>query len=272
MTEQSIEIEIHHREFVFLIIAGVVSGILAGLFGIGGGMVMIPILMALGMDQRHASATSMAAIIPISISGIIVYSIQGQINWAAAIAISVGMVIGAQIGSWFLSILPEKALRWFFFIFMVSLIIQQFLVVPAREDQIEVTIGKIIGMVVVGAVTGILASILGVGGGGMLVPAMIVFFDANDLQARGVSIFAMLPGAISATIANHKRRLVHVGSAMIIGLTAVVTTPIGTMLAKMASPQLNQYLFAGFLAIVVLRAAWSIKNTPKTDFEQKTAD
>ena len=71
-----------------LVIVGMIVGLLSGMFGIGGGTVIVPVLVWLGLSQRHAAATSMLAIVPTSISGVISYAHNGNVDWVAAALLS----------------------------------------------------------------------------------------------------------------------------------------------------------------------------------------
>lgn len=102
-----------------LVIVGMIVGLLSGMFGIGGGTVIVPALVWLGLSQRHAAATSMLAIVPTSISGVISYAHNGNVDWVAAALLFVGMFAGGQFGSWLLSRLPELVLRWVFVVFLI---------------------------------------------------------------------------------------------------------------------------------------------------------
>ena len=102
------------RSIIVLIVVGMLVGVLSGTFGIGGGTVIVPALVWLGLSQRNAAATSTLAIVPTSISGVISYATGGHVDWLAAALLFCGMFIGGQIGSWLLSRLPELVLRWIF--------------------------------------------------------------------------------------------------------------------------------------------------------------
>ena len=111
------------RSIIVLIVVGMLVGVLSGMFGIGGGTVIVPALVWLGLSQRNAAATSTLAIVPTSISGVISYATGGHVDWLAAALLFCGMFIGGQIGSWLLSRLPELALRWIFVAFLVFVVI-----------------------------------------------------------------------------------------------------------------------------------------------------
>ena len=91
------------RRILLVIATGVGAGFLSGLFGVGGGLVIVPALMAvLGMDQRRASATSLAAIIVTAAVGSGTYALHGEVSWAGAALLALGALAGSQIGVWLL--------------------------------------------------------------------------------------------------------------------------------------------------------------------------
>jgi hypothetical protein len=105
---------------------GLLGGLMSGLLGIGGGIVMVPLLaLAAGMDQRHAHAVSLAAIIPISVAGVLVYGAAGEVEVAEAAALSVGAIVGARLGARLLARAPERLLKAAFgsFLLIAALLI-----------------------------------------------------------------------------------------------------------------------------------------------------
>ena len=157
------------RGIAVMVVVGVLVGLLSGLFGIGGGTIIVPALVWLGLTQRHAAATSMLAIIPTSVSGVLSYAVNGNVDWIAALLVFIGMFVGGQIGSLLLSRLSEVVLRWAFVVFMAFVILSQLIFVPSRDSSIELNLVTGLLMVVFGVIAGILAGLLGVGGGAILV-------------------------------------------------------------------------------------------------------
>ncbi|WP_236024565.1 sulfite exporter TauE/SafE family protein [Bifidobacterium pluvialisilvae] len=246
-----------------LIGVGVLSGFLSGLFGIGGGTVIVPALVFLGLSQRHAAATSLAAIIPTSITGVISYATGGDVDWIAAVLLACGLVVGSQIGSWLLAWLPEVLLRWIFVVFLVFVILSQIVFTPSRDHVIHMTIltGALLALLGVGI--GVLAGLLGIGGGAVMVPALSVLFGASDLMARGTSLLAMFPSSIAGTVANTRRRLVHLRNGLTIGITAAIVAPLGTIVAGWVTPRMGANLFAAYLGVLLVRSIWTaVKITP----------
>lgn len=244
------------RSIIVLIVVGMLVGVLSGTFGIGGGTVIVPALVWLGLSQRNAAATSTLAIVPTSISGVVPYATGGHVDWLAAALLFCGMFIGGQIGSWLLSRLPELVLRWIFVAFLVFVVINQVSFVPSRDHQIVMTVATGVCLALLGVVIGMLAGLLGIGGGALAVPALSILFGASDLIARGTSLLAMFPNSITTSVANMKRNLVHVKAALIIGLVAAVTAPLGTWIAGEVSPRVGAIMFACYLCVLLVRSVF----------------
>lgn len=260
------------RSIIVLIVVGMLVGVLSGTFGIGGGTVIVPALVWLGLSQRNAAATSTLAIVPTSISGVISYATDGHVDWLAAALLFCGMFIGGQIGSWLLSRLPELVLRWIFVAFLVFVVINQVSFVPSRDHQIVMTVATGVCLALLGVVIGMLAGLLGIGGGALAVPALSILFGASDLIARGTSLLAMFPNSITTSVANMKRNLVHVKAALIIGLVAAVTAPFGTWIAGAVSPRVGSILFACYLCVLLVRSMFvAVKATRSAHTGQVSA-
>ena len=244
------------RSIIVLIVVGMLVGVLSGTFGIGGGTVIVPALVWLGLSQRNAAATSTLAIVPTSISGVVSYATGGHVDWLAAVLLFCGMFVGGQIGSWLLSRLPELVLRWIFVADLVFVVINQVSFVPSRDHQIVMTVATGVCLALLGVVIGMLAGLLGIGGGALAVPALSILFGASDLIARGTSLLAMFPNSITTSVANMKRKLVHMKAALIIGLVAAASAPLGTWIAGAGSPRAGSIMFACYLCVLLVRSVF----------------
>lgn len=234
-----------------LIVLGLVVGVFSGLFGIGGGLLIVPgLVFFLGMDHRMAAGTSVAAILPTAAAGAVSYAVQGNVEWIAAACLAAGIIVGANIGSRLLTKLPIVAIQWVFLVFLLVVIVALWLVVPQRDDVVEVTWFAGVMLAVTGVLTGIIGGIVGLGGGIIVVPIMMFFFGANDLVAKGTSLMMMVPGSISGTIANVKRGNVNVRAAVIIGVAAAASVPFGSVFAGLLDPLVANVLFSIFLMVV----------------------
>lgn len=239
------------RYFVACVGVGLAAGLLSGLFGVGGGTVIVPLLvLILGFDQRLAAGTSLAAIVPTASVGVVSYAVSGSVAWVPALILAAGAVVGAQIGSWLLARLPQNALRWGFVGFVAVVIVMLFVIVPSRDADLVLTWLTGSGLVVLGVITGVLAGILGIGGGVVVVPALMLLFGTSDLVAKGTSLLMMIPTAISGTVGNARRRNVDLVAAGVVGLAACTTTAIGAWCATLLDPFSANVLFACFLVFI----------------------
>jgi uncharacterized membrane protein YfcA len=235
---------------------GLGAGLLSGLFGVGGGTVIVPLLvLLLGFDQRLAAGTSLAAIVPTATVGVISYALTGSVAWIPALILAVGAVGGAQIGTWLLPRVSQVALRWAFVGFLAVVIVSLFLVIPSRDAVLELTWLTGIGLFVLGVITGTLAGLLGVGGGIIVVPALVLVFGASDLIAKGTSLLMMIPTAVSGTIGNIRRHNTDLRAAALIGLAACTTTALGAWIATIVDPLVGNILFAAFLTFIAVQMA-----------------
>ena len=104
-----------------LVAIGLAGGLLSGLLGVGGGVVMVPLLVFwAGFGQRDAHAASLGAIIPISVAGILTFGLAGRVHWLDAAALAVGAVAGARVGAGMLAWIDERALKIVFGCFLVA--------------------------------------------------------------------------------------------------------------------------------------------------------
>jgi uncharacterized protein len=104
---------------------GLVGGVLAGLFGVGGGILFVPTLtLALGLTQLHAEATSLLAIIPTVIAGSWRQQRYGNVRWRPAIVIGIAAIAGVEAGVIVAESLPEHILRRLFGVLMIAVATQ----------------------------------------------------------------------------------------------------------------------------------------------------
>ena len=107
-----------------LLAIGVGGGLLSGLLGVGGGIVMVPLLVLwAGYAQRDAHAISLGAIIPISIAGIATYGVAGEVRYGTAIGLAAGSIVGARIGAGWLARIDERLLKIVFGAFLIGVAI-----------------------------------------------------------------------------------------------------------------------------------------------------
>jgi uncharacterized membrane protein YfcA len=244
------------RAYASFIGIGLLAGVLSGLFGVGGGTVIVPLLvLLLHFNQRLGAGTSLAAIVPTATVGVISYAIHDSVAWIPAIILAAGSVVGAQIGTRLLPKISQSTLRWAFVSFLVVVIVMLFVVVPSRDAVFELTWLTGAALVGVGVITGILAGLIGVGGGVIVVPVLMIAFGTSDLVAKGTSLLMMIPTALSGTIGNLRNHNVDLVAAGMVGISACATTALGAWLATLIDPLAANLLFAAYLVVIAVQMA-----------------
>ncbi|MFQ3235071.1 MAG: putative membrane protein YfcA [Paraglaciecola sp.] len=251
------------------LVLGVVVGLLAGMLGIGGGLIIVPVLLYLFVEYLElplvlampmAIATSLSAIILTALSSSWAHYKLGNLNrfvltWAA-VGIVFGAVCGAQIAT---NIAPDVLKR--VFACLVLLIATQMVFIGRTISQHKLS-KTALGAI--GVATGCVSSLMGIGGGAILVPAL-TWFRINIRQAIGCAAFSgfviALFGSASFVLAGWNNLdlpqwaagYVYLPASLGIVLTSVLTAGYGAKLSHSLNTQLLKKIFAGFLVIVSLR-------------------
>ena len=105
--------------YLWAVVLGFVAGILAGMFGVGGGILFVPTLLALGLSQLHAEATSLLAIIPTVAAGTWRQRRYGNVRWRAALVLGLASIGGVEGGAYLATHLPEHVLRKLFAVLLL---------------------------------------------------------------------------------------------------------------------------------------------------------
>lgn len=230
---------------------GLVGGFFAGVFGVGGGLLMVPLLLWwTQMDQRRASATSLLAITPAAIIGAISYGVGGVFAWLPAVFVAAGSITGAQLSAWILKKIPLEPLRWTFIAFVLFSGAMLFITVPNREAIFELSPLTAALLIVLGLLMGIAAGLFGVGGGVIVIPALMLFLGQSDLVAKSVSLLAMAPGALSGIVSHLRYKSASLRDGAWVSLGAIATAPVGAMVAFGLTEQAAAILFGALTLFV----------------------
>jgi uncharacterized membrane protein YfcA len=226
---------------------GAFAGVLAGLLGVGGGIVIVPVLTFLFTSQglpahyiaHLALGTSLATIIFTSISSLRAHHARGAVDWQVVRRISAGIVAGTLAGSWVAAQLSTTALKVFFLIFIYYVATQMLLNIRPKPSRQLPGKGAMFG---VGGIIGWVSSLVGIGGGSLSVPFMvwcnmsmhnsigtsaaiglpIALAGAAGYAANGLAAGALPPGSLG---------FVYLPALAGVSLASVFTAPIGARLA-----------------------------------------
>ncbi len=228
---------------------GLISGAFGGLVGLGGGVVMIPLMVRFfGFNQHQAHGTSLAALVFTGITGAVTYALKGNVDPMAAALLAATAMLTARFGALYANSLPEWKLKmsFGFFVIFVSLLL---LMKPLYAQLTLPAEGwlRIVILLASGVVSGFFAGLMGVGGGSIMVPAMVLFLGFTQHMAQGSSLLAMVPaGGVGAY--THWR-LGNVVTAVVPGLILgiILGTFGGGTLAQLLSEAALRVIFAAVL-------------------------
>ena len=248
-----------HR-FARVVAVGLVAGFLSGLFGVGGGILIVPALvLLLAFDQRRAHGTSLAAVLPIAISSLASYALEDKVDWTVGALLAVGAVAGAVIGTYVLNRLPHDVLAITFAVLLAATAIRLLFDHSEGDGRGNLTIIAALALVGIGVVTGVLAGLLGVGGGVFVVPVMVVFFGIPAVVAKGTSLFMIVPTSIMGTWRNRKKGNADLDVALLLGMAGVVSAFVAGKISVGMSEMLSNTLFAVLLLVVGARILWQVR-------------
>jgi uncharacterized membrane protein YfcA len=244
-------------------VVGMLAGFLSGLFGVGGGILVVPgLILFMRMSQRQAHGTSLAAIVPIAVSAVAGYALERSVDWAAAALIVVGAAAGAVLGTHVLQRIPERRLRLVFSLFLLITAGRLLVPIPPVSGPGELDLLMGTALVVVGIASGTVAGLLGVGGGIVIVPALVVLFSVPDAVAKGTSLAVIIPTGVVGTMRNIRHGNANLPLGMLVGLFGAASAFIGSKISVGLDPRVSSALYAGLLIVVAARMLVSLPGGP----------
>lgn len=247
------------RSIGLVVAIGVGAGFLSGMFGVGGGILVVPALvLLLKFDQRLANGTSLGAVLPISISSLVTYWSHDNVDWSMALWLAIGALGGALLGTRWIHVLPRRVLGYLFALMLVATAVRLFIPMSA-DGRDPITAVAAVALVLIGLVTGTLAGLLGIGGGVVMVPAMVVFFNELNVVAKGTSVAVIIPTSIMGTWRNWKADNVDLRVAGIVGVAGIVSAVGGGIIADHMSQDVSNILFASLVLVVAMRMIFDLR-------------
>lgn len=261
-----------------LLALGAVTGFLAGLFGIGGGMVMVPfltlLLTAAGFPIDHvvhmAIATSLATILFTSVSSVRAHHQHGAVMWPVVKVLAPGILIGSLIGAQIAAALPTAVLALLFAGFVGFSATQMLM---NRKPKPSRDLPKAGGMFGVGNLIGLLSSLVGAGGGFISVPFM-VWCNVTMHKAVATSAALGFPIAAAGTVGYivagwrelgaptwQNLGFIYLPALAAISAMSVMTAPLGAKVAHSLEVGRLKRLFAAMLYLLAGYMLWKAATT-----------
>ena len=259
---------------IMYLAVGLIAGLLAGLLGVGGGLVIVPMLVFCFVKQdiqpevimHLALGTSLASIIFTSISSFMSHHRRGAVDWTIVKRIVPGILIGTFLGTFVASRLSTGFLKGFFCVFLYTVATQMII---NKKPKASRELPGNAGMFGVGSTIGVASALVGIGGGSLSVPFMI-WCNVAAHRAIGTSAAIGFPiaiaGALGYVVNNlHAANLppysigyVYLPALLFIVCFSVLTAPLGAKLAHALPVDKLKRIFALFLYAVATKMAWSL--------------
>lgn len=278
---------------------GAAVGFLSGLFGVGGGFLMTPLLIFSGVPSAVAVGTEAAQIVASSVSGALAQWRRNNVDLKMGTVLLSGGIVGSALGVYVVSIL-RRAGHFEFFVTVCYVtflgVIGALMLIESLNSIRKVKEGKSLSMrrpgqhnwvhglplkmrfhrsklyisaippILIGLLVGFLAGIMGVGGGFIMVPAMIYILRMPTNVVVGTSLFQIVFVTATTTILHAKQNFtVDVVLALVLMIGGVVGAQFGAAAGERLKGEQLRFLLAAMVLLVALRMAWSLIAAP-TEF------
>ena len=237
---------------------GLLTGIFGGLVGIGGGVVMVPVMSRiLRLSQPRIHGTSLVAVVFSGLSGAFAYALNGTVDYLAALILAVTASLTARAGARYCAVLPGWKLRRYFGFFLIALSL--LLIGKPYIGWLAVHplagLEKGIALSVIGLATGFIAGLLGIGGGVFTVLGLVLVAGLDQYTAQGCTLLAIVPAGTVGAITHwrHGNVVVSILPGLIGGI--VLGAFAGGMFANLLPENLLRVLFAAVLFLLGIEMA-----------------
>ena len=285
---------------VFLLLGmGAGVGVLSGLFGVGGGFLMTPLLIFIGIPPPVAVASEANQLVATSVSGVLAHWRRGGVDFKMGLVLLAGGVLGSAAGVWLFKLLRglgqiDLAISLCYVVFLGavgSLMMAESLRALLRRRKGVARRGKLhrhtwihglplkmrfqksrlyisaVMPFLIGLLVGLLAAIMGVGGGFIMVPAMIYLLGMPTSMVAGTSLFQILFVVSTVTLLQSAaNQTVDVILALLLLAGSVVGVQVGTRLGARLPSEQFRVLLAGLVLAVCLKLLFDLVTTPEDLF------
>lgn len=231
-----------------MIVLGVGVGVLSGFFGIGGGTILVPILLFMGYDIKTAIGISVVQMVFSSLYGSFLNFKKGSLEFNTVLSIGFGGFVGALLSGWVVSTVSAEVLEYVFLGF-VCIALARMAYSPAQYKQSREVHPVVLFFI--GAVLGVFAISIGVGGSILLVPILVGFlhFELKKAISAGLFfvVFSSISGLISLSVVGHIEYL----DGLIIGAASLIGVYLGVHFNHKTSSILQKRLLLGFYLSVL---------------------
>jgi uncharacterized membrane protein YfcA len=250
----------------FLFLLGLVGGTLSGLLGIGGGLVIVPLLLyvpqwlGFSIDIRAATAVAVVQVTAATLSGTIAHRRRGAVYTRLAVTMSVATVSGALVGGIVSAYVPAALLLVTTAVLATVAALLMFL--PARVEDLDLDDRPPFNVPVV-CITGLaIGLVIGLNGAGafLMMPTLIYLVGLPTRVALGTVLAVGFPTSLAASIGKIATGQVPIQIAAIVVLGAIAGAQIGSWLSARTPPRVLRWLYGALVSVIAIGLWWDIFN------------
>lgn len=249
-----------------LVLIGLAAGTVGGGLGVGGGIVLVPLLVLVGLDRHRAHATSLAAIVLIAVTGALSFGVSGELGFGIGLTIGIGGIVGSIIGATVMHRASPKVLTVVFAIVLLVAAIR--MITDASPLPGSTDFGSLLQTLIalgIGATAGFFAGLAGIGGGVVNVPSAVLLLGLSQHEAQGTSLLAIVLTAIAGTVVNFRNQRVRLSDGLVVGVGGVVGSITGSRLALAIEGRTLSLVFGFLVLFVAIRSLYqSLRPEPIT--------
>lgn len=262
---------------LLMLLVGSLAGLIAGLFGVGGGLILVPVVLWVlqmqGLENEYAQhiaiGTSFAVMVFTSFSSAYSQYKKQSIDWKTFQFMSMGVILGTALGAVLAPYLPTKGLQVFFVVFATITALRTLLGLNPKPSR---QLPSSTGLLSVGSVIGVLSSWVGIGGGSMTVP-FLTLCNMPIHRAVGTSAALGWPIALAGTVGyvwsgsqvetlpSATWGFVYLPAVIVLSIATIITAPLGVKLSHQLSSQRLKQGFGVLLLLIAARMLWKVVTT-----------
>lgn len=239
------------------------AGLVGGSLGVGGGIVLVPLLVAAGLRRHEAHATSLSGIVLTAAAGATSFGLSGELDFALGVTIGLGGIVGSVFGTRLMNRISARSLTIVFAI--VLLVAGLRLISGATPDPGSVTIsstGQVFLALGIGMIAGFFGGLAGIGGGVVIVPSIVLLLGMEQHIAQGTSLLAIVFTSSAGTFVNYRNQRVRPVDGLLVGCGGIVGSLIATRIALGVEARTLSLVFGFLVLFVALRSLYRVYRQP----------
>ena len=233
-----------------LILVGVIIGTMSGFFGVGGGMILVPILLVLGFEIKDAIGISIIQMVFSSVFGSYLNHKKGSLIIGEGIFVGFGGFVGGYIGGYVTAYISDVVLQFLFFVLLIFALFRLFLSKNHEDDSQTKSLSKAL-LFIIGLVIGIFAIALGVGGSIILTPLLVGLLHYPIKKAVSAGLFFVAFSSVAGMISRLSSGTIDFHYGLVVATASLVGVTFGIWLKDHVSSK-NHKMSLLFLYLLAL--------------------